>query len=75
MQIRWRLVTSTAVLATGLAAGAHGQHVHGGSPPAPTATGPGTTITMDELHRAGGVPPGWRFSWPGGDAARGREAW
>ena len=28
---------------------------------------------MEELHRGGGVPPGWRFSWPAGDAARGRE--
>ena len=73
MQIRWRLVASMAVLATGIAAGAQGQHVHGGSSSAPTSTGSGITITMDELHRAGGVPPGWRFSWPGGDAARGRE--
>ena len=29
---------------------------------------------MDELHRAGGVPSGWRFTWPGGDARKGREA-
>jgi mono/diheme cytochrome c family protein len=28
---------------------------------------------MDELHAAGGVPRGWRFSWPDGDAGRGRE--
>jgi hypothetical protein len=33
----------------------------------------GMRIGMDELHRAGGVPPGWRFTWPEGDAARGRE--
>jgi uncharacterized protein involved in high-affinity Fe2+ transport len=31
-------------------------------------------MSMDELHRAGGVPPGWRFSWPTGDARKGREA-
>jgi uncharacterized protein involved in high-affinity Fe2+ transport len=30
-------------------------------------------IDMQELHRAGGVPPGWRFSWPDGDAKKGRE--
>jgi hypothetical protein len=29
---------------------------------------------MHELHRAGGVPPGWRFAWPDGDAGKGREA-
>jgi hypothetical protein len=30
-------------------------------------------VTMDELHRSGGVPPGWIFAPPPGDAARGRE--
>jgi hypothetical protein len=30
-------------------------------------------ITMEELHRAGGVPPGWRFTWPAGDSRKGRE--
>jgi mono/diheme cytochrome c family protein len=44
------------------------------APAKPPAGGKrGVTISMDELHRAGGVPPGWRFSWPGGDAKKGRE--
>jgi mono/diheme cytochrome c family protein len=30
-------------------------------------------ITHEELHRHGGVPPGWRFSIPPGDARKGRE--
>jgi len=31
-------------------------------------------VTMDELHRGGGVPRGWKFTLPsGGDAARGRQ--
>jgi mono/diheme cytochrome c family protein len=30
-------------------------------------------IDMEALHRAGGVPPGWRFTWPAGDARKGRE--
>ncbi len=30
-------------------------------------------ITMQELHAAGGVPKGWLFTPPGGDAAKGRE--
>lgn len=31
-------------------------------------------ITMDMLHQAGGVPPGWRFTLPDGDVAAGRKA-
>jgi mono/diheme cytochrome c family protein len=30
-------------------------------------------VTMDELHRGGGVPGGWKFTLPGGDATRGRQ--
>jgi mono/diheme cytochrome c family protein len=32
------------------------------------------TITMEELHRMGGVPPGWQFRFPEGDPAAGRAA-
>jgi len=28
---------------------------------------------MEELHRNGGVPRGWKFTLPAGDAARGRR--
>jgi mono/diheme cytochrome c family protein len=28
---------------------------------------------MEELHRSGGVPVGWKFALPGGDAAKGRQ--
>jgi Cytochrome c len=57
-----------------------GQHRHdhgaaGASAPA-TASESGTKsvrIGMEELHRGGGVPPGWRFTWPAGDARKGRE--
>ena len=31
-------------------------------------------ITMEALHRAGGVPAGWKFTPPPGDPARGRQA-
>jgi mono/diheme cytochrome c family protein len=55
----------------------HG-HDHGAASATPTkpAVGAarGARISMEELHRGGGVPPGWRFSWPDGDARRGREA-
>jgi Cytochrome c len=30
-------------------------------------------ITMEELHRHGGVPPGWRFALPSGEPKEGRE--
>jgi len=30
-------------------------------------------MTMEELHRMGGVPRGWRFRLPAGDAQAGRE--
>lgn len=30
-------------------------------------------VTMAQLHAAGGIPSGWLFSPPPGDAARGRE--
>lgn len=53
-------------------------HDHGaaGATPARPAAGAkgGVRVSMEELHRGGGVPPGWRFSWPDGDARKGREA-
>ncbi len=30
-------------------------------------------ITMEELHKQGGVPKGWKFRFPDGDAKAGRE--
>jgi cytochrome c/Fe2+ transport protein len=53
---------------------AQAQHQHGAPAAKPAADAPGPKrVTMEELHRGGGVPPGWRFSWPAGDAAKGRE--
>jgi L-cysteine S-thiosulfotransferase len=69
--------TLPAVLVVGLGLGllsAWGQgHVHGqaaSGSPSPQSV----RITMDALHAAGGVPPGWRFTLPTGDAAAGRQA-
>lgn len=31
-------------------------------------------IPMEELHKAGGVPPGWKFAFPTGDPVKGRKA-
>jgi mono/diheme cytochrome c family protein len=47
--------------------------------PGPAARGqqpaarPSRQITMEELHRHGGVPPGWRFGIPAGDPRAGRD--
>jgi mono/diheme cytochrome c family protein len=49
-----------------------GQHSHTTgsiSPPHPKAP---IKITMEELHRLGGVPPGWQLRFPDGDPAAGR---
>jgi Cytochrome c/Fe2+ transport protein len=49
------------------------------SPPHPPGTPPRnhpaapSRVAMDALHRHGGVPPGWRFTLPPGDAKAGRE--
>jgi mono/diheme cytochrome c family protein len=34
---------------------------------------PSRRITMEELHRHGGVPPGWQFGLPAGDRHAGRD--
>jgi len=48
------------------------------TPAQPPGTALGTReplrITMDELHRHGGVPPGWQFTLPEGNPKAGREA-
>src|SRR5262245_60895381 len=59
----------------GSAAVALAQHQSQGmTPPTATQSGAGPRkITMEELHRSGGVPPGWKFALPGGDAVKGRQ--
>jgi len=73
------LVSALAILAlAALPALAQHSHDHGAasSTPAKPAEGGrrGAQISMEDLHRAGGVPPGWRFSWPDGDASKGRRS-
>jgi mono/diheme cytochrome c family protein len=73
-------LSAGALLAAAAVLPALGQHRHEHG--AAGATAPATPgergtksvrIGMEELHRGGGVPPGWRFSWPAGDARKGRE--
>jgi len=44
----------------------HGDHEHVAEPT------DSVRISMDALHAAGGVPPGWLFAPPAGDARHGR---
>jgi len=46
----------------------HAGHHHAAEPRAESFR-----LTMEELHARGGVPQGWRFEPPAGDATRGRE--
>jgi len=43
------------------------------TPPAPAPTLAPRRVSEEELHRNGGIPRGWKFSVPPGDAVRGRE--
>ncbi|MBI3635045.1 MAG: c-type cytochrome, partial [Candidatus Rokubacteria bacterium] len=77
------MLTATSALLWAPALGQHQHHGGGssegagtraGATPAPSATsGVGPRVTMDELHQGGGVPRGWTFTMPPGDAARGKR--
>lgn len=69
---RWTILPISVALGLGAgwAAAQHGRHPEGSAPPA--AAKPSAPITMEELHRAGGVPRGWKFTLPSGDAKTGR---
>jgi hypothetical protein len=74
-----RRTLSIAVVAAGLLAGPGGAPAgaqgHADHAPAGAATGEPkpVRITMEALHAAGGVPPGWRFTPGAGDPAAGRQ--
>ena len=77
MRIHWHsAMVSAPVIGLAIAASAWGQggsmqHMGGGAAPA-AAPAPIRT-TMEALHAQGGVPKGWKFLMPPGDAAKGRE--
>ena len=68
------IAAALLVAAAGGSAPARGQG-HAGHGAAPAAPGGPARITMDALHAAGGVPPGWRFALPPGDPAAGRQVY
>lgn len=63
------------MLAFGVWAQEHkGEHAHpSGTAPQEHPKAPVRT-TMEELHKHGGVPPGWQFTLPGGNPKAGRDA-
>ena len=67
------IATALLVAAAGGSGPARGQS-HAGHGAAPAAPGAPPRMTMDAIHAAGGVPPGWRFTLPPGDPAAGRQA-
>jgi mono/diheme cytochrome c family protein len=58
---------------TMLTLAAHGQMSHMAPASAKPAAPPPIRTTMSELHAHGGVPPGWKFLMPPGDAVEGRK--
>lgn len=72
---RMLTLAAAAAVTLGLGAGlALAQHVGHGTAPAPApGAKPPAPISMEELHRSGGVPRGWKFTLPPGDPKTGRE--
>jgi mono/diheme cytochrome c family protein len=76
----WKVMSTGLLLGAGFmlatgswANGEKDQHPHPpGTPPHEHAKAP-VRITMEELHKHGGVPPGWRFTLPDGDPHAGRK--
>jgi len=71
------LVALIIVTLLALCLGARARPPQGGAPPsggAPTPDGRASGgLTMEELHRNGGVPRGWKFTLPDGEPERGRR--
>jgi mono/diheme cytochrome c family protein len=78
MRIHWHHARVIApVVGLTLVATAWGQgtstHPMGAGHPSSTATPAPIRTTMEALHAQGGVPKGWKFLMPRGDAAKGRD--
>lgn len=66
-------LAAVVTLVVGGAEADKGDHAHPpGTPPHEHPKAP-VRITMEELHKHGGVPPGWRLTVPPGDPKAGRE--
>ncbi|MFQ5968288.1 MAG: c-type cytochrome [Acidimicrobiia bacterium] len=79
----WKLVGAGLTLALGLTAsvvgGPHDRKITNDdriqAADADDLAKPPFRMNMEELHKHGGVPPGWEFSLPDGDAETGREVY
>ena len=76
MRLDVKIVIALAAIAIAtLARLASAQHSHGTpAPPMAPSGKPSAPISMEELHRQGGVPRGWKFTLPAGDPKAGRDA-
>lgn len=76
MRLDAKIVLPLAALAIAtLTRLASAQHTHGTPAPPTSPSGRAAApISMDDLHRQGGVPRGWKFTLPAGDPKAGREA-
>src|SRR5262245_24290010 len=77
MSRRWTSMSGAmCVLALALAWSLHapqaGEHSHAAGTAPHRAPAAPIKITPEELHRLGGVPPGWQFRFPDGDPTEGR---
>ena len=77
MSHRWTSVSGAmCILALALAWGLHahseGEHSHATGSVSHDHPNAPIKITAEELHRLGGVPPGWQFRFPDGDRTAGR---
>ncbi len=69
-----RLIVSTLGVAIAASAWGQGNMSSMGSAPSSATKGPAPIrTTMEALHASGGVPKGWKFLLPPGDASKGRE--
>jgi mono/diheme cytochrome c family protein len=77
MRIHRRILQSiVSIFGVAVAVSAWGQggmKSMGGGPPSTTKAPAPIRTTMEALHASGGVPRGWKFLVPPGDAANGRE--
>jgi len=71
----WRRISAMVLFGSLLSVSAAARHQHAAHHVAQAegkATGP-IRVTPEELHRSGGLPPGWQFTLPPGDPRAGRE--
>ena len=76
LETKWGTGALAATALAAMATLAAAQHAGHGTPPSPPGAAPAKApapVSMEELHRNGGVPRGWKFTLPAGDPRAGRE--